>query len=164
MSPDITMKYTADIAAVKAALEKATLSADKTDEKIDEVKKKADEVNKSLINLDEQAEKSLKTGLSVARRGVLLMQLFTSGTKNAVTKSMVVMSQAVLIAAETALAIATASSFTVVGAVNAALGFAAFASLVMQAQQIAAFGVRAGQQFDDLDRAVRAGNIVFAGW
>ena len=66
--------------------------------------------------------------------------------------------------AETVLAIATAESFTVIGAVNAALGFAAFASLVMQANQISQFGMRAGQQFDELDRMVQAGNIVFAGW
>ena len=137
---------------------------DKANQELEKTADKTQRVSNSLLKLDAQAEQSLRTGLSVARRGVLLMSLFTSGTKNAVTRSMVIMSQAALIAAETALTIATASSFTVVGAVEAALGFAAFASLVMQAQQVAQFGIRAGQQFDDLDRAIQAGNIVFAGW
>ena len=155
---------TIDTEQAQEAINRVLSLTDKVNQELDETVDKTQRVSNSLVLLDKQAEKSLRTGLSVARRGVLLMQLFTSGTKNAVTKSMVIMSQAALIAAETVLTIATAESLTVIGAVNAALGFAAFASLVMQAQQVASFGIQAGRQFDDLERGIQAGNIVFAGW
>ncbi len=155
---------TVDTTDAQKAIARVLAMTDKTNEKLAETDEKVNTLRTNLAGLDEQAVQSLRTGLSIARRGVLLMQLFTSGAKNAVTKAMVIMSQAALIAAETVLTIATASSFTVVGAINAALGFAAFASLTMQASQILRFGEQAGRQFDDLERGIQAGNIVFAGW
>ena len=122
------------------------------------------DAKRNLAALDAQTEKTLKTSLSVARRGLLLMGLFTAQAKDAVTKGLMMMGQAALIAAETTLAIATAEATTIVGAINAALGYAAAAALFVQSAQILAFGKSAEAQFDALDRGVQAANIVFAGW
>lgn len=124
----------------------------------------ATEAKKELDSLTKQTEKTLTTALTVARKGIQLLSLFTAGSKDVVTKSMIMLAQAALITAETVTAISAAEATTVVGAINAALGFAAAASLFLQAGQIMLFAQQAGTEFDTLDRGITAANIVFAGW
>lgn len=122
------------------------------------------EVDQALANVQARAEVTARNVLSIARRGVQLINLFTAGSKSAIVQSTNMLAQATLIAAQTIFEISTAQTLTIFGAINATLGFAAAFSLAAKAVQIAAFGRSVEAQFEAIDIAVNAGNIIFAGW
>ena len=122
------------------------------------------EVDQALANVRNAAEETARDVLSIARKGVQLLGLFTAGSKSAIVQSTNMLAQATLIAAQTIFEISTAQTLTVFGAINATLGFAAAFSLAAKAVQIAQFGRSVEAQFEAIDTAINAGNIIFAGW
>lgn len=164
MSKDISMKYTADIAAVKVALERSMQQTEEAMKQVEEVKKDTADAKTGVEELERQSKVTGRNVMQIMRRGVALLHLFLGSSRNAVVQSMNILAQATLITAQTIFEIATAEAITVLGTLNAVLGFSAVISLFAQAQTIYMFGRQAETRFDDIDRSIRAANIVFAGW
>lgn len=122
------------------------------------------EVEAAIKEVSRLSDITARNVLGVARRGVQLMALFTSASRNAVVQGVTMMAQAALLAGEAMITITEAQAVTIIGAINAALSFAAALSLFAQAAHLISFARRADAQFADIDRGIQAANILFAGW
>lgn len=131
---------------------------------IEDITVDTSDVKAAIEEVSRLSDITARNVLGVARRGVQLMALYTSGSRNAVVQGATMMAQASILAGQAMVTLAEAQAITVLGAINAVLSFSAAISLFAQGVHLAAFARSASSQFDNIDRSIQAANILFAGW
>lgn len=99
-----------------------------------------------LDRIDKKIVQTSQKITNIARRGFDTIIILSTVAGKAIDQSYQLMAQAAFVAAETVLQIAAASSITVVGAINAALGIAAAGALFIQATRIGEQNAKAQQE------------------
>jgi hypothetical protein len=100
------------------------------------LEEEAKEVKKTGEEVEKQVKRSTQSALAAARRAVQLTQLFLVASGVAIDQTLLVLSEAVILAAESITAIAAAESLTVVGALTAGIKLVAAGALLLQIQAI----------------------------
>ena len=114
------------------------------------------EAKAEIANVERDWAATSRRVLSGAQKAYDTLRLFSSMAGNTIDATYQLMAEAAFIAAQTAISIATAQSFSPFTVVQAGLGFIAAGALFAKALEIRAKGEEAGQ---DLDKTILFANL-----